>query len=251
MQEGKINWQVMKSGKKEVTLNVALFSFLLERIQVLHSVLLQCVTSFATDQVFSGKFSVLLILFLLFPQCLKYQLHVCATASPPVLAQLRAACVGQVDAWGKGLLSALQARCSAGPCKGLPCLMDSNQARAHWKHFQTMIIIFKVQIAVQVVKTLIVSVEGDQGRQQAANVTGAFEGRDLKPARCQLVCTQVCCVQMGGGILTNSLVQPELQHGALLGVSQELKQQLPGGCSGESSFEKAVVNERGLKKDLK
>lgn len=53
------------------------------------------------------------------------------------------------------------------------------------------------------------------------------------------------------GVLVDSLLETELQHCALLGVSHELKQQLLGGCSGESNFEEAVVNERGLKKELK
>lgn len=105
---------------------MSLHFLLLERIQVLHSVLLWHVTCFATDQVVSDKFSVLFIPFLLFLQLFKYQLHVCATVSPQALAQLCAACARQVDARGKGLLAVLQACCSAGARKGLPCLMDSN-----------------------------------------------------------------------------------------------------------------------------
>jgi len=52
-----------------MTLNIApFFFFLLEVIQGIHSVLLW----FATHQVFSGKLSVLFVLFLLFPPLLKY-----------------------------------------------------------------------------------------------------------------------------------------------------------------------------------
>lgn len=77
-----------------------------------------------------------------------------------------------------------------------------------------------------------------------ASIPVMLEGRALQPPRCQVGAD-------GWGVRTASPVQLELQHRALPGGAQGLKQRSLGGCSGRSNVEAAAVNERGLKKDFK